>query len=122
MGFHRHQYSDYHADNTFGANAWFSSIFLKAIRPPMKLETTVLGLKVQYYSNLHLLDVTQFVRIGGVFSTHLHGPIPATLLPPGVGIIGMNGGPPIQPFPINFPLPKYTRVSINTVNSVNWRT
>jgi len=102
MGFHRHQYSDYRADNVSSANAWFSSILLKAIRLLMKLEMTVLRLKVQYYSNLHLLDVTRFVWIGGIFSTRLRGPVLAALLPPGVGIVGINGGSPIQPFPLNF--------------------
>src|ERR1700688_2432125 len=95
MGFQRHQYSDYRADNIMGAQAWFSAILLKFIDPPMKMETTILGLKVHYYSNLHLLDLTGWVRIGGPFSAWLRGPIPTLLLPAGVAVLGMNGGPPV---------------------------
>ena len=121
MGFHRHQYSDYRSDNITGANAWFSAIFLKFIDPPMKLETTVLGLKVHYYSNLHLLDLTGFVRIGGAFSRQLRGPIPASLLPAGVIVVGMNGGLPVHPFPL-FQLPKNTQPSAHTLDCNNWFT
>jgi hypothetical protein len=121
MGFHRHQYSDYRSDNITGATAWFSAIFLKFIDPPMKLETTVLGLKVHFYSNLHLLDLTAFVRIGGAFSRQLRGPIPAFLLPAGAVVVGMNGGAPVNPGPF-FPLPKYTQPSAQTLDPNNWLT
>lgn len=81
----------------------------------------MLSLKIHFYSNLHLLDVTEFVRIGGPFSTRLRGPIPANLLPPGGAVVGMNGGHPAPPGP-NFQLPRYTRMSPNSVNHNNWRT
>jgi len=120
LGFHRHQYSDYRADNIHGANAWFTAISLKLIDPPMKLETTMQSLKIHHYSNLHLLDVTAFMTIGGPLSTHLRGPIPASLLPGGAGVIGMNGGPPAPPGP-NFQVPKNTKWSIHSSNRNNWR-
>jgi hypothetical protein len=119
MGFHRHQYSDYRSDNITGVNAWLCALFLKFIDPPMKFETTILGLKVHYYSNLHLLDFTNHVRIGGVLSSHLRGPIPASLLPAGAVVVGMNGGPPVHPFH-NFQLPKHTRPSAQSVDPNNW--
>lgn len=87
----------------------------------MKLETTMRSLKVHYYSNLHLLDVTDFMRIGGLFSRRLRGPIPANLLPPGVGVVGVNEGLPAPPG-LNFQLPRYTRMSVNSGNPINWRT
>ena len=88
----------------------------------MKLETTVLGLKVQYYSNLHLLDLTRFVQIGGPLSTRLRGPIPAHLLPAGVVVVGVNGGPPVHPLVVNFQRPSYTRLSANSVDPNNYLT
>jgi hypothetical protein len=122
LGFHRHQYSDYRADNISGARAWFSAAALKLIDPPMKLETTMQSVKVHHYSNLHILDVTDFMVIGGPFSTLLRGPIPSNLLPPaGVAVVGMNGGPPAPPLP-NFQLPRYTKPSMNSANPNNWRT
>ena len=120
-GFHRHQYSDYRSDNITGADAWLCALFLKFIDPPMKLETTILSLKVHYYSNLHLLDLTNHVQIGGVFSRHLRGPIPAFLLPAGVVVFRMNGGPPVHPFP-NFQLPKYSTPSAQSLDPNNWMT
>lgn len=119
MGFRRHQYSDYRADNISGANAWFAAFLLKLIDPPMKLETTLLGLKVHHYPQLNLLDMTDFMRIGGILSRQLRGPIPASLLPPGMMIVGMNGGIPVPP--VNFQLPKYSRVSPESLNPNNWR-
>ena len=107
LGFRRHQYSDYRADLTFGAQAWFSAITLKFIDPPMKLETTILGLKVHYYDNLHLLYLTMNIQIGGALSTILQGPIPESLCPAYPAVIGIHGGPPIHPNPINFQRPKY---------------
>jgi hypothetical protein len=87
----------------------------------MKLATTVLGLKVHYYSDLNILDLTNYVRIGGAFSSHLQGPIPASLLPAGAVVVGVNGGPPIQP-PNPFQLPKYTKQSAQSQNPKNWLT
>ena len=121
MGFHRHQYSDYRADNITGAFAWLTAIFLKFIDPPMKLETTILGLKVHFYSNLHLLDLTQAIRIGGPLSRQLRGPIPASLLPAGALVVGMNGGVLVHPLP-NFQVPLYTRLSAAVVDPLNWWT
>jgi len=79
------------------------------------------SLKIHYYSDLNLLDITAFVIIGGALSTHLRGPIPASLLPGGPGVVGMNGGPPAPPGP-NFRLPKHTKMSINSGDRNNWRT
>lgn len=86
----------------------------------MKLETTVQSLKIHYYSDLNLLDVTHFVQIGGVFSRWLRGPTPAALIPVGVVVMGMNGGLPVPP--VNLQLPKYTQPSANTGFANNWRT
>jgi hypothetical protein len=119
MGFYRHQYSDYRLDNTTGVNAWLTALSLKFIDPPMKLETTVLGLKIHYYSNLHFFDLTDYVQIGGIFSQQLRGPIPASLLPAGGVVVGMNGGPPVHPG-LGFPLPKYTQPSAETLDPNNW--
>ncbi len=120
LGFHHHQDSDYRADNIHGVNAWFSGISLKLILPPMKLETTMKNIKVHYYPDLHLLDLTPFMTLGGPLSTRLRGPIPASLLPDGPGVVGMNGGAPVPPGP-NFQLPKHSRPTIHSTNPNNWR-
>jgi len=124
LGFRRHQYSDYRADQIFGAQAWISAITLKFINPPMKLETTILGLKVHYYDNLHLLDLTMNIRIGGALSTILEGPIPEFLFPenPAFEVLGIHGGPPVHPNPNNFQRPKYVRQSPNSTNPANYLT
>lgn len=124
VGFQWHMYSDYWADHTFGAHAWISAIFLKLIDPPMKLETTIQGFKIHYYSHLHLLDVTDLVRIGGPLSRHLRGPIPASILPAGIleMITGVNGGAPVAPMPGIFRLPKHTRPTANSLNPNNYLT
>ena len=122
MGFYRHQYSDYRSDNITGMTAWFSAVFLKFINPPMKLETTLLGLKVHHYSNLNILDLTAFMRLGGVLSSRLRGPIPAHLLNPVGPVMGVNGGPPVPPLLVNFQLPRYSRQSFNSVNPHNYVT
>jgi hypothetical protein len=45
----------------------------------MKLETTVLGLKMQYYHYLNILDITGNVRIGSAGATVLRALTPAGL-------------------------------------------
>jgi hypothetical protein len=87
----------------------------------MKLETTMRSLKIHYYSNLYLSDVTHFVWIGRPFSRQLRGPVPLNLLPPGVAVIGVNGRPPAPPG-LNFHLLKFTRMSVDSGNLINWRT
>lgn len=79
------------------------------------------SLKIHHYSNLHVLDITNLILIGGPFSSQLRGPIPVNLLPVGVVVVGMNGGPPAPPFH-NFQLPKYTKLSAGSANPNNWIT
>jgi len=85
----------------------------------MKLETTVLGLKMQYYHNLAIFDITQDIQIGGAGAPQLLAPTPANLVPAGVAVVGMQGGVPAAP--PNIQLPTFTRLSVNSMNPVNWR-
>jgi len=114
-GFNRHQYSDYRADGIPGHLVWAVMFNLRGIRPPMKLESTVLGLKMQFYQNRHILDVTNMVRIGGAGAPVLRHPTPANLVP--AGMLGRFGNP-IPP--LNIQRPAFTRNSNNANNPYNW--
>ena len=91
-------------------------LLLRSIRPPMKLETTVLSLKMHYYHAAHTLDVTNDVRIGGAGGAVLRDQTPANLVPPGV--VG-RFGPPIPP--PNVHRPTFTRQSQNATTAHSWR-
>ncbi|KAF8629581.1 hypothetical protein AX14_011107, partial [Amanita brunnescens Koide BX004] len=60
-GFVWHQYSDYCAKNINPFHVWQTMWSLCLICPLMKLQTTIQGLKMQYYAHLHLLDITNDV-------------------------------------------------------------
>ena len=91
---------------------------LREIRPPMKLETTVLGLKMQYYHYLNIFDITDNMRIGGAGAPRLRDQTPAGLVPPGVP--GRFGVPPNHPPQAHFHRPTFTRPSHNANNPMNW--
>jgi hypothetical protein len=83
----------------------------------MKLESTVLGLKMQFYHDVNVFDITNSVRIGGAGTPVLRALTPAGLVPAGVA---GRFGPPVAPaFMIH--LPTYTRPSFNSYNLQNWR-
>lgn len=82
----------------------------------MKLETTVLGLKMHYYDDVNVLDITNDVRIGGAGAPTLRNVTPAGLVPPGV--LGRFGAP-IPPMNVHRPFS--TRQSHNAANPQNWR-
>ncbi|KAF8329938.1 hypothetical protein F5887DRAFT_1002918 [Amanita rubescens] len=121
FGFVRHQYSDYRADNVTPIHVWTSMWSLRLIRPPMKLQTTILGLKMHHYSDLDLLDITEDVQLGGEGAPQLLGPIPALLLPdPPIAVAGMHHPHPGPPIPGDFDRPTFTRPSANADNPMNW--
>ena len=115
-GFVRHQYSDYRAEGVDGHHVWSVMWSLRNIRPPMKLESTVLGLKMQFYHHLNILDISNDVCIGGVGAPILRAPTPAGLVPAGVP---GRFGPPVPP--ANIHRPTFTRQSHNANDPQNWR-
>ena len=79
-GFHRHQYSDYCRDNFGPIRAWLSMYILSQIRPPGKLQSTVLSLEMHHIPHLDDMDITNRLQFGGALSTRLLGPTPAGLI------------------------------------------
>ena len=118
--FYRHQYSDYRADGVEAHHVWAVMWSLRDIRPPMKLETTVKGLKMQFYHNRHIFDITNNVRIGGAGAHRLRNMTPANLVN---GVPGRAGHPIIPPLAPGQVLyrPDFTKWSVNASNPQNWR-
>ena len=89
------------------------------IPPPGKLQSTLRSLKMHFIPHLPDMDVTNYLRLGGAFSTALAGPTPVALVdrvPPRV----------LDPAPIilgpDFVGPRYTRRSPRANNRINDRT
>ena len=84
----------------------------------MKLQTTIQGLKMQYYAHLHLLDITEDIQLGGAGAPQLLGPVPALLVheAPIAGMHRPQRGAPIG----DFHRPIFTRQSANADDPMNW--
>ncbi|KAH0826469.1 hypothetical protein J3R83DRAFT_5471 [Lanmaoa asiatica] len=112
-GFRRLQYSDWVSDDNDAVDTYWSMLDLLRIRPAGKLESTIKGLKAHHIPAWEL-DVTEQIRLGGVYSPYLRGPTPASLVPQNVPAAAAL-------LADNIPLPDFTRPSPNALNPENWR-
>jgi hypothetical protein len=55
-------------------------VHLRAIHPSSKLATTPKGMKMHYIPDIHALDRTEDLQLGGFFSPGLEGPAPSELI------------------------------------------
>ena len=110
--FVRLQKSDWVRDGTTAIQTFYTMLSLRGLRPHGKLQSTVQGLKMHRIDNW-LYDVSDEVRIGGIYAGQLAGPTPRGLVPPDVASIQPAG---------DFPLPpRHTRPSIAALDPQNWR-
>ncbi|RDB14841.1 hypothetical protein Hypma_016371 [Hypsizygus marmoreus] len=118
-GFDRHQYSDYRSLATTGFITWATMWNLRNINPPMKLESTVIGMKMQFYHHAFLFDITADLQLGGAGAPTLRGPTPANLVQqaPLMGNLLPVPAPLVAP-PV--PLPVHTRASQSAGVPINW--
>lgn len=117
-GFHRHQYSDYRRDNFGPIRTWLLMYILSQIRPPGKLQSTVLSLKMHHIPYLDDMDITNRLQFGGAHSTRLLGPTPAGLIAQIPD--GLLNPAPLVPGP-GYIRPVHTRSSPNANNPMNYR-
>ncbi|KAF8329822.1 uncharacterized protein EI90DRAFT_3017118 [Cantharellus anzutake] len=116
-GFTRHQSGDYSRINSHPIRVWMDMQTLFCISPPSKFQSMLLNLKAYRIQTLEV-DVTDYLRLGGTFSTTVTGPIPAGLVarvPPGV-----LHPPPVVPGP-DFVRPVDTRPSAMADDRNNYR-
>jgi hypothetical protein len=86
-------------------------LMLRSIPPPGKLQSTIQGLKMHRIDDW-VYDVSDDMRVGGMYTGELVGPTPRELVPPNIASI--------QP-PGNFPLPpQYIQPSIAALDLQNW--
>jgi hypothetical protein len=95
---------------------WITMIQLCQIKPPGKLESTLLGLKMHYIYHLQDMDVTNQLQLGGAFSPALRGLTPTALVPARILVPG-----PVIPGP-SFVRPVHTRPSAMANDPNNYRT
>ncbi|RDB26647.1 hypothetical protein Hypma_005552 [Hypsizygus marmoreus] len=117
--FTRDQYSDYRAVGVSALVTWQTMWQLRNIQPPMKLQSTILGLKMQFYHFAHLFNITQDMQLGGAGAPTLLGPVPANL----VLQAPLHGNLAPAPVPLAAapnPLPVHTRPSQNAGNAITW--
>lgn len=108
-GFVRQQYSNYVLVNANPVFVWNVMVQLRLIRPPGKLESTLLGLKM-----CRSIDVTDRMQLGGAFSLVLRGPTPVGLVPDGMDPAPVIPGP-------DFVRPSFTRPSAAADDPINYR-
>ena len=123
MGFVRHQYSDYTRDSMTAAGTWLVMVNLRMIEPPGKLQSTMKSLKMHFITDIASYDVTNRLRLGGLYSLGLPGPVPLNIvngalyrINQGVGLhLAVIGHPPAAVLP-----PRHTRRNAASLNPANW--
>ena len=93
-------------------------IQLSEIQPPGKLQPTLISLKMHYIQHQNDMDVLNQLQLGGVFSTTLWGPTPATLVAQVPA--GILNPVPVIPGP-GFIRPHHTRPSAVADDPNNYR-
>ncbi|KAG6380464.1 hypothetical protein JVT61DRAFT_8613 [Boletus reticuloceps] len=109
-GFRRLQYSDWVLDNSDAADTYWTMLNLLRLWPVGKLESTLKGLKAHHIPTWEL-DITEEVRLGGVYSPNLCGPTPVNLVPQNMPVA----------IPDNMHISDFTRLSPSTLDLESWR-
>ncbi|KAG6370891.1 hypothetical protein JVT61DRAFT_10914 [Boletus reticuloceps] len=109
-GFRRLQYSEWVSDNSDATDTYWTMLNLLRLRPVGKLESTLKGLKAHHIPTWEL-DITEEVRLGGVYSPNLRGPTPVNLVPQNMPVA----------IPDNMRIPDFTRLSPSTLDLESWR-
>lgn len=65
MGYIHHQYSDYSCDTTTALLTLTVMLGLRWIRPPVKLATTLKGVKMHFISDNSIWNMTEGMQLGG---------------------------------------------------------
>jgi hypothetical protein len=106
------QGSDWYCQPTDAIDTYWAMLSLKSVRPPGKFPSTLKGLKAHYIHDW-ILDVTDDLQLGGMYSPELEGPTPQGLVPPVV-----PSAVPQQPLQV---LPRNTQPSAAAGAVENWR-
>jgi virulence-associated protein VapD len=117
-GFNRLQKSDYMNPAASTLTTWNTMLGLLNIQPPGKLESTIRGLHLYRLDPNQVMDVTPFVKLGGMYCQGLRGPTPRdlTFVPPAVGPLV-----PVPVVPAAMALPVHTQATPAAGILANWR-
>lgn len=115
------QYSDYMSAYPCGAYfCWYTMFTMMSIPPPGRMETTVKKLRMHSIVELGLQDVSNKVKLGGVYSRHIRGPMPLNLVTPVVQNLDPQDLPIVNPVQQHLLPPVGTRPTAMALHAYNW--